>query len=865
MQLSDLCIQSSLKETPSSASFLSFYNDIFYVHHIFNKTRFSPSDTSFLLDSFNSPYLFPYSHIFQDEYRYHLIREYSEFATLSSLLEPPFSSFSLSIDEIWKVSMEILLALNTLHKHSIIHGNLCLGNLLFNSSSRPIGVRIADYGLFHFRHVQDKHQSNGDFDPFKSPELYSKNHDFSYSSDYFSFGVVLYFLVFHSFPFNSKEELLNKSVSFSQESPFNKIISGLLERDPLLRLSYIKLLQIPEVVVAFKTVHGFIPLGAKVEPKILPQSTENHGTFSPKLQLVTDPQHTDSTPSLSGEPSTNVGVSSEVVEEMQANFTQLEIRVGEKLQSLTASFEILSKDKLAIEQQITALNDQQDKASTHSSQLEGNLSCVGGKVENLTQNIQDLALKFNTFSESVDKSVNEIKAKRQVKVEKLTTQVNKMEAVLEAEKTKISQFAGTIEAHSSALSALRTELTLPFEELTQTQKQVNALESLFKTIVASNNERHGEHKDSLSQMRSENTLLRSQLDDLRAVFRGLKKNEEDNATQMNARISRVETSLNNQRNVDQFNVLRNENEELKKRMFALEERIKQQGETRNNSTDLVNEVASIRKDRSNQNMAIERLASQLSSVANLVNGEVSKSEHFAKEIGRLKHNLSEAHKMLTGLVNERSSNHKEFAGIKAVVDSLSATLQELQSRPSRGVSVTSDPTVLVEPIRSSIESKRVRFDPETKGSNLTLVDNFTVKKTNGFFDWRNSTVGVIYPSGNCSLVFTLADTRPSGQFTTFIGFKPLKGWHFESRSSLLGLKVEENHTYWFEPNSRAVSVTSAITRNGSIQFDISGSSVVVSVPFTGWSKKFDVPSNFYLCVMSYHENETWRIGEAPPR
>ncbi|KAL0220416.1 hypothetical protein RCL1_000270 [Eukaryota sp. TZLM3-RCL] len=430
MQLSDLCIQSSLKETPSSASFLSFYNDIFYVHHIFNKTRFSPSDTSFLLDSFNSPYLFPYSHIFQDEYRYHLIREYSEFATLSSLLEPPFSSFSLSIDEIWKVSMEILLALNTLHKHSIIHGNLCLGNLLFNSSSRPIGVRVADYGLFHFRHVQDKHQSNGDFDPFKSPELYSKNHDFSYSSDYFSFGVVLYFLVFHSFPFNSKEELLNKSVTFSQESPFNKIISGLLEKDPLLRLSYIKLLQIPEVVVAFKTVHGFIPLGAKVEPKILPQSTEKQTTSSSCSQSAADIE------------------TSRIHLEVKEVLSQVEQRLHDKLSDVNKVVVSLNTGNVALWDKVNSLVEKGKELDDKTLLLQGELDKLKEHYESVDN---DHSAEYKIFTQKIENVLKKI-------TNQYEKSLGKAHAAIEALTTRNSILEEKVSKYETELERVRADL-----------------------------------------------------------------------------------------------------------------------------------------------------------------------------------------------------------------------------------------------------------------------------------------------------------------------------------------------------------------------------------------------------------------------
>jgi serine/threonine protein kinase len=94
-------------------------------------------------------------------------------------------------------------ALNHIHRHRIIHRDVKLENIGFDSDGRPY---LFDFGIAHVSASMDPEEpvicsdSSGTL-RYLAPEVLTTSHRHSYQSDYWSLGVVAYELVYHHHPF----------------------------------------------------------------------------------------------------------------------------------------------------------------------------------------------------------------------------------------------------------------------------------------------------------------------------------------------------------------------------------------------------------------------------------------------------------------------------------------------------------------------------------------------------------------------------------------------------------------------------------------------------------------------------------------
>jgi len=146
---------------------------------------------------------------FEDEKYVYFITPFFEGGELFSILTKKQACDQLSNEKtIITIALEILFNLHFFHTNNVIHRDLKLENILLRGKNINEGLVIIDFGLSLL--IKDDHSL--DSDNFKSlvgsrhylaPELIEKKPQYSYKSDIWSMGVIIYLLLYKKYPFDS--------------------------------------------------------------------------------------------------------------------------------------------------------------------------------------------------------------------------------------------------------------------------------------------------------------------------------------------------------------------------------------------------------------------------------------------------------------------------------------------------------------------------------------------------------------------------------------------------------------------------------------------------------------------------------------
>lgn len=155
-------------------------------------------------------------HHLQERY---LVTEYCEGGTLRDLLE---TATEISVEQKLKIITDILDGLNQAHQEGIIHRDLKPENILLCVTSQGWNAKISDFGVAKIE-LEDQNvnvSTMGDTGSpaYMSPEqFYGK---YSYSSDLYAMGIILYELLIGDRPFSgSPNEIMIKHLNQTPKIP----------------------------------------------------------------------------------------------------------------------------------------------------------------------------------------------------------------------------------------------------------------------------------------------------------------------------------------------------------------------------------------------------------------------------------------------------------------------------------------------------------------------------------------------------------------------------------------------------------------------------------------------------------------------
>lgn len=129
----------------------------------------------------------------------------------------------LSEKEIFDIIKQIARVLNYLHSFNIIYHDLKLENIILLNTGNGIEIKLVDFGLVQNLYEKETASRKGTIE-YMAPELLgTENYD--NRIDFYSLGVILYWLIYRKFPFEGEShlEILNAHLEKEPEFPDTNI------------------------------------------------------------------------------------------------------------------------------------------------------------------------------------------------------------------------------------------------------------------------------------------------------------------------------------------------------------------------------------------------------------------------------------------------------------------------------------------------------------------------------------------------------------------------------------------------------------------------------------------------------------------
>ena len=218
---------------------------------IYSKTRqpFYDHEYSFL-KNINHPSIVNVTGAAEDKNNFYMEMEYCPSGDLSHCLWP--NKGSNYFEKIIKtVSVQLLLGLKTLHQNGIIHCNLKPSNIIIDEFGN---VKICDFKKAlnaNTMTIQDIKKNKTAMTPcYTAPELFSENGLYSYKTDLWALGCIMYEMAIGQVPFfeervnNLIMKIITEEINFNKKQfnqysmEFMDVLRKLLEKDPEKRPSW---------------------------------------------------------------------------------------------------------------------------------------------------------------------------------------------------------------------------------------------------------------------------------------------------------------------------------------------------------------------------------------------------------------------------------------------------------------------------------------------------------------------------------------------------------------------------------------------------------------------------------------------------
>lgn len=187
--------------------------------------------------------------VFSDDNTVHIVMELCRGGTVSSRLKKCGKFEEVEAANIIK---EVMVAISACHKHGIVHRDLKLNNVMYETNKKDSKVKLIDFGLSSFYKENEPLEAECGNVKFMAPEMF--RHHYGPKVDIWSAGVMLYVLLFGRYPFRpdgcTKENFIRQiylqNLKWGNISMGAKdLIQKMLEVDVNKRLSASQVLEHP--------------------------------------------------------------------------------------------------------------------------------------------------------------------------------------------------------------------------------------------------------------------------------------------------------------------------------------------------------------------------------------------------------------------------------------------------------------------------------------------------------------------------------------------------------------------------------------------------------------------------------------------
>ena len=206
------------------------------------------------------------------------LMEYSTGSQLDSVLDLISNRTTINIVRFY--GSILFLILDYLGKQKIIHRDIKPSNIMVDSQGY---IKLVDFGAA--KRILNGYAKTIIGTPFyMAPEIVAGK-NYSFSSDYYSVGVCLFFIYYKKYPFGMGindvyliyQEILKKPLSFNgltnQNNVLNDLIKHLLDKEPALRISSLEAIKGHHF---FKDFNWDLLFAKKMNPPYLPSNGRSY-------------------------------------------------------------------------------------------------------------------------------------------------------------------------------------------------------------------------------------------------------------------------------------------------------------------------------------------------------------------------------------------------------------------------------------------------------------------------------------------------------------------------------------------------------------------------------------------------------------